>query len=341
MIVVGVVAAAILIGISLAIDWFPPAASKQSGPLDTLWYVLLVVSIPIFVLVATVVVYSVRLFRMRPGQELEDGPPIHGNTTLEVIWTAIPAMLIAGLVVYAYLVLHDIEKAPANAASEMHVHVVGQQFAWQFEYQGPNGKKVTSTQLYLPVDRSVKFDINSKDVLHDFWVPAFRIKIDTVPGITTHYRVTPDKIGSYPIVCAELCGLGHAFMRSTVHVLEAPAFQKWLANGGSFKPVAAAQAPAGGNAIDAKMLFANGNGTSVACGSCHTLADAGTNGTIGPNLGTVLKGKDAAFIKESILDPNKEIAKGFQANIMPQDFSKTLSPAEVDALVNYLAKVTK
>jgi cytochrome c oxidase subunit 2 len=339
MLVVGVLAAGGLIGISLAIDWFPTAASKQAGPVDTLWYVLLGVSIPVFVLVAMVVVYSVRLFRVRPGQELEDGPPIHGNTTLEVIWTAVPAMLIAGLVVYAYLVLHDIEKAPASgAATEMHVHVVGQQFAWQFEYRGAGGKPVRTTQLYLPKDRSVKFDINSKDVLHDFWVPAFRMKIDTVPGITTHYRITPTRLGSYPIVCAELCGLGHAFMRSTVHVLAPQDFDKWLANGGSFKP--AAQANAGGGAIDAKKLFANGNGTATACGACHTLADAGTTGTIGPVLDKVLKGKDAAFIRESIVTPNKLIAKGFPASVMPQDFSKTLSPAELDALVNYLAKVT-
>ena len=338
MIVVGVLAAAALIGISLAIDWFPTAASKQSGPIDTLWYVLLGVSIPIFVLVAMVVLYSVRLFRVRPGQELEDGPPIHGNTTLEVIWTALPAMLIAGLVVYAYLVLHDIEKAPADAATEMHVHVVAQQFAWQFEYRGKDGKPVKSTQLYLPKDRSVKFDINSKDVLHDFWVPSFRMKIDTVPGITTHYRITPNRLGSYPIVCAELCGLGHAFMRSTVHVLEPQQFDQWLANGGSFKP--AGQTAGGGGAPDGKTLFANGNGTSTACGSCHTLADAGATGKIGPDLDKVLKGKDATFIRESIVAPDKVIAKGFPPHVMPQDFSKTLSSAELDALVNYLVKVT-
>jgi cytochrome c oxidase subunit II len=339
MVVVGVLAAAALIALSLAIDWFPSSASKQAGPIDTLWYVLLGVSIPIFVLVATVVVYSVRLFRVRPGQELEDGAPIHGNTTLEVIWTALPATLIAGLVVYAYLVLHDIEKAPAKGG-EMHVHVVAQQFAWQFEYRGAGGKTVKSTQLYLPKDRSVKFDINAKDVLHDFWVPNFRMKIDAVPGITTHYRITPNKLGSYPVVCAELCGLGHAFMRSTVHVLPGQQFDRWLANGGSFKPQGQGNAAAGGGAPDGKTLFANGNGTATACGSCHTLADAGTSGKIGPDLGQVLKGKDAAFIRESIVSPDKKIAKGFPAHVMPQDFSKTLSPAELDALVNYLAKVT-
>jgi cytochrome c oxidase subunit 2 len=229
MAVVGVVASAIGIVAALSIHWFPPAGSKQAGPIDTLWDVLLVVSIPIFVLVSVVVVFAVREFRMRPGQELEDGAPIHGNTRLEVIWTAIPAMLIAGLVVYAYLVLHDIEKAPANPATEMHVKVTGQQFTWHFEYPQADGKPVRSDQLYVPAGRSVKFDVVSRDVLHDFWVPAWRMKIDAVPGITTHYRVTPEKLGDYPVVCAELCGLGHAFMRQTAHVMPAGEFDAWLA----------------------------------------------------------------------------------------------------------------
>jgi cytochrome c oxidase subunit 2 len=337
MVVVGVLAAGALIGLSLVIDWFPTSAATQAGPVDTLWYVLLAVSIPVFVLVALVVVYAVRLFRVRPGQEMEDGPPIHGNTTLEVIWTAIPAMLIAGLVVYAYLVLHDIEKAPAKG-QEMHVHVIAEQFSWHFEYRGAGGKRVRSTQLYLPKDRSVKFDIDAKDVLHDFWVPNFRIKLDAVPGITTHYRVTPNRVGAYPVVCAELCGLGHSFMRSTVHVLEPRQFDQWLANGGSFKAVAQGRT---GGAPDAKMLFANGNGTSTACGSCHTLADAGTTGSVGPDLDKALADKDAKFILESIVHPNSNIAKGYPANVMPGDFSKTLSPAELNALVNYLSKVTK
>src|SRR5262249_7368761 len=111
MILVGAIASAVGIVAALLIHWFPPAASKQAGPIDTLWDVLLIVSIPVFVLVATVVLFSVKLFRVRPGQENADGAPIHGSTRLEVIWTAVPAILIAALVVYAYLVLHDIEKA--------------------------------------------------------------------------------------------------------------------------------------------------------------------------------------------------------------------------------------
>jgi cytochrome c oxidase subunit 2 len=277
---------------------------------------------------------------MRPGQENQDGPPIHGNTRLEVVWTAIPSLIIACLVIYAYLVLDDIEKAPANAAQEMHVKVIGEQFTWHFEYPQAGGKAVKSDQLYLPIDKSVKFDIVSKDVLHDFWVPAFRMKIDAVPGITTHYRVTPNKLGDYPVVCAELCGLGHAFMRQTAHVLSAEDFDAWLAK--QKAPAAQAGASTGeesaGAAVDAKALFA---GDDFGCGACHTLADAGTTGTTGPDLGKVLVGQDAAKIREDIVTPDKEIAKGYPGGIMPQDFGERLTTEQLDALVKYLDEVTK
>ena len=180
---------------------------------------------PIFVLTQTIVLYSVWRFRMRPGEELKDGPPIHGNTRLEVIWTAIPAIILVALCSYAYVVLRDIETAEA---SEMKVRVVGEQFTWTFFYPGEGGKEIASNQLYLPKDKQVHFDVQSKDVLHDFWVPAFRQKIDAVPGITTSYRVTPTKLGTFPVVCAELCGLGHSVMRQSAHVVSQGDFDAWL-----------------------------------------------------------------------------------------------------------------
>jgi cytochrome c oxidase subunit 2 len=338
--IVGTIASAVGITAGLLIHWFPVAASTQAGPIDTLWDVLLIVSIPIFVTVTIVVLYSVKMFRVRPGQEQQDGEPIHGSTKLEVIWTAVPSIMIAALVVYAYLVLVDIEKAPANPATELHVGVHAQQFAWQFEYKNPaGGKPLKSDFLYLPENESVKFDIRSDDVLHDFWVPEFRMKIDAVPGIITHYRVTPNRIGKYRVVCAELCGLGHAFMRSRVFVLSKPDFDAWLKN---LANPAAADTGKGTQtaAIDAKKLFTDGNGQSTACGACHTLADAGTTADVGPVLDQVLADKDAAFIKESIVDPNKVIAPGFKPDLMPTDIANTLSPEELDALVNYLDKVT-
>jgi cytochrome c oxidase subunit 2 len=345
--VLGVIASIIGVAFGLLINWFPAQGSTQSHTIDTFWDVLIVCSVPVFVLVTSVVLFSVFKFRMRPGEEELDGPPIHGNTRLEVIWTSLPAMMLIALCAYAYIVLHDIEKAPAKSAGpEMHVRVMGQQFTWTFEYTGTDGKKFTTTQLYVPEGKSVRFDVNSKDVLHDFWVPAWRMKIDAVPGITTHYRITPVKTGEkrlYPVVCAELCGLGHAFMRQTAHVYPQKDFDAWMAShsgGGSQAAAGGGSRPAAGG-VNAKQLFAQGNGTSTPCASCHTLSAAGASGTIGPNLDTALAGKNAAFIQTSILDPNAEIAPGFQKGIMPQDYSKTLSKPEIAALVKYLSTVTK
>src|ERR1700754_22833 len=251
MLAIGVVASILGIAAGILIDWFPVQASGQAKPIDTLWDVLLIFSIPVFVGVSVVVLFSVWKFRMRPGEENLDGPPIHGNTRLEVIWTAIPAILLVGLCTYAFIVLEDVEKADA---SSMNVRVVGEQFAWTFFYDS-DGKQVASNQLYLPINKQVKFTLQSKDVLHDFWVPAFRIKKDAVPGIDVTYRVTPNRLGNYPIVCAELCGLGHAVMRSTVHVVSQADYDAYVAKLG--KPAATATPGAGGGAAEAdgKALF--------------------------------------------------------------------------------------
>src|SRR3954451_2075286 len=140
MLIIGVIASAIGIAVALSVNWFPKVASTQAKDIDTLFDVLLVASVPIFVLVEVVVLFSVWKFRMRPGQELEDGPPIHGNTMLEVVWTAIPALLLVGLCGYAYKVLNDIEEKPMN---EIVVNVTGQQFACAFESAGQKAKCVS------------------------------------------------------------------------------------------------------------------------------------------------------------------------------------------------------
>jgi cytochrome c oxidase subunit 2 len=334
MVAIGAIASAIGIALALWINWFPADAAKQDKPIDTLYDVLMIVSIPIFVLVLTVVLYSVWAFRMRPGQENEDGPPIHGNTRLEVFWTAIPAIILVSLCSYAYAVLTDVEKTRAN---ELVVKVHAIQFAWTFEYPQAGGRSVVSPQLYLPKDRPVRFDIDSQDVIHDFWVPAFRVKIDAVPGLTTHLRVTPTRLGTYPVVCAELCGLGHAVMRSTAHVLSSAAFSSWLAH----KRV---PAPAGGSQLSQAQLVALGRQTFTGdggCGACHTLANAGTTGTTGPDLGRALRGQSENEIRTDIVDPNARITPGYQASIMPPDFGQSLSSQQLDGLVAYLATVSK
>jgi len=326
--IVGAIVSALGIAAGLLIEWFPEQGSTQARKVDTVWDVLIWVSVPIFVLVMTIVLFSVWRFRMRPGEENLDGPPIHGNTKLEVYWTALPAIILVALCSYAYVELRAIEKPQAG---EMRINVTGQQFTWTYEYPQAGGKPIATRQLYLPVDKPVRFVVKSPDVIHDFWVPAFRMKVDAVPGIETSYRITPQREGTYPVVCAELCGLGHSLMRSQARVVSATQFASWMD-----KQKAPAQTAAGGKP-DPKKLFSDGNGTAQACGSCHTLADAGTKGTTGPDLGKVLEGESVAEIRDQIVDPGKELAPGFQ-DLMPKDYGGTLSAGELDELVKYLQK---
>ena len=241
---IGAVAAGIGILIGLEIPWFPPAAAKQAHTIDTLYYVLIVATVPIFVLVTTVVLFSVWRFRMRPGEERLDGPPIHGNTQLEVVWTALPSALIAALVVYAAVVLHDIG---VKKAGEETIGVTGQQFEWSFSYPGykdAQGQTIVTPDLYMEVNKPVVFEIHAVDVIHTFWVPAFRLQEDAVPGITTNFRATPDHVGIYPVVCNQLCGYGHSTMRTTLHIVTAAQFSTFLAEHGYSGPAPTASAAA-------------------------------------------------------------------------------------------------
>jgi cytochrome c oxidase subunit 2 len=225
LVVIAVIGSAILIPLALLVPWFPADASRQSSNVHTLYDVLLIACVPIFVIVETVVLYSVWKFRLRPGDELKDGPPIHGNTRLEVVWTALPAALLIGLCTYAYTVLRSNE---ATKNGELTVNVTERQFAFEFSYPLSGGKQVVSSVLYLPDKRPVVFKIRSLDVVHSFFVPEFSMKLDAVPGITTTLRVTPTRTGTYPVECTELCGAGHAFMRSTAIVVPEKKFNSWL-----------------------------------------------------------------------------------------------------------------
>jgi cytochrome c oxidase subunit II len=168
-------------------------------------------------------------------------------------------------------------------------------------------------------------------VIHSFWVPQFRLKSDAVPGLTTTIRVTPDKAGRYEVVCAELCGIGHSTMRQFVRVLPASEFDSWV----SKQRESAGGGGGGGGgeqaaAPDGEQLF-----TSSGCSGCHTLKAAGATAKVGPDLGK-LGDVDAKFIRTSIVDPNADVTKGYDPDIMPQDFGTKLSKEEIDALVKYL-----
>src|SRR6476661_2948748 len=223
MLIIGGGAAIIGTFLALQINWFPTDASTAAHKIDTLYDWLLVASVPMFVLVMSVAIYCV--VRVRPGGPTGDGAPIHGNTRLEIIWVTIPFLIVTALAVYAAVVLADIEKKKPN---ELQVRAIGQQFTWHFEYTGLGGKTIRSDVLYLPNNRPVYMKINTKDVLHSFWVPQFRLKEDAVPGQTDHVRFTPNRIGDYEVVCAELCGWGHATMRVRASVVTPQAFNQFV-----------------------------------------------------------------------------------------------------------------
>ena len=335
MVLVSLVATIVGIAISLAIDWFPTQASTAADDIDFLYDVLLVASVPIFVLVMAVVIYSVVLFRAEPG-DLSDGAPIHGNTRLEVFWVTIPFILVSVISVYSWVVLNDIEAAQPN---ELVVNVTGQQFAWRFEY--PEEGKVKSNQLVLAKDRPVYFRVRSDDVIHDFFVPEFRLKTDAVPGLTTKIRVTPNRLGTYPVVCAELCGLGHSTMRQDARVVSTQEFDEWLG-----KQREEESASAGGDQASAGKRVFTGEG----CAACHSLADAGSASAIGPELdgltATARRMGDRTgrspeeIVRAAIKDPDAELTREFRSGVMPTDFDKRLSPGEIDSLVKYLLDVT-
>jgi cytochrome c oxidase subunit 2 len=329
MLLLGLIASAIGVWICLQIDWFPSQGSTQAEQIDTLYDVLMIVSVPVFVLVMTVAIYCVIAFRAKPGEK-GDGAHIHGNTKLEVVWVTIPFIIVTALAVYGWIVLDDIESKQQN---EIVVNVTGEQFAWSFDYPE---QKVKSNELVLPVDRPVHFKIHAKDVLHSFWVPDFRMKQDAVPGITTNTRVTPNALGTYPVVCAELCGIGHATMRQQVRVVPTAEWEDWVKDrqeGGAAPEEGESPLAAG------REIF-----TSTGCNACHTLADADATAAVGPNLDDLSgvaadrePGQTAEdYVRESIVDPPAFVVEGYSGDTMPGNYQDQLTPEEIDTLVKYL-----
>jgi cytochrome c oxidase subunit 2 len=319
---IGVVAGGVAAAVALAIPWLPVSASKEAGRIDFVFWFVVTICIVIFAVVAAVILYSVVRFRAAPDDD-SDGPPIHGHTGLEIAWTIIPTVLVTAIGITSAIVL---SRDDALAKNTLRIDVIAQQFTWTFKY--PSG--LTSASLMLPNEREVQLRFHSKDVIHAFFVPQFRENEDIVPGLTTTINVTPTRIGTYPVICNELCGLGHSTMRSTAVVMAPAAFNKWLKS--QSKAVASPSAGTAGAAI-----FKN-NG----CGACHTLTAAGTTGKVGPDLDKLTaEAKQAgqpldSFVRTSIVDPNAYIQPGYPKNVMPQTFGKALSTQQLGALVTYL-----
>jgi cytochrome c oxidase subunit II len=324
MTLVGVAVGAALAIVAVFIPWLPDAASEQAGIIDTVYWVVTIICVVVFAVVAGVSAYAVYKFRAPPG-DTDDGSPIHGHTGLEIVWTLIPTILVTGIAVYSGVALAQAEDLPPDHRV---VQVSSEQFKWSFTYpdiEVEGGRPLTTGELVLPVDQTVRFEITSKDVIHSFWVPEWRMKQDAVQGITTKTTVKPTELGTFPVVCTELCGLGHALMRSQAVVLTPADFEAWVRE--------QQRLAREGGAVQGRDLFV------AQCGSCHVLDDAGTQGQVGPNLDEALQGADADFIMESIVDPSAEIAEGYQ-DAMPGNFGEIFTEQQLEGLVQYLQEAT-
>ena len=226
--IVQLVAIGVVIGVAVALvavlfQWLPTSATEEFDRIQDIYWFATWMSVVIFALVAAVVVYSVWKWRVPPDDDAE-GPPIHGHTGLEIAWTAVPAILVIALGIVSAVVLSENGQARDDA---IQVTATGQQFAWKFEYPDLLGD-FESGELVLPVDKQAVFTMEAVDVIHSFWVPNFGQKMDAVPGIETTINVTPTRTGEFAVVCAELCGLGHATMRAKARVVTQDEFDQWI-----------------------------------------------------------------------------------------------------------------
>ena len=313
----GVLAGIVASVIAVLVPWLPTSASEEMDRIEFTFWFTTVICIGVFAVVAAAIIYSVVKFRAQPEDDT-DGPPIHGHTGLEIVWTAIPAALVTAISVVSAVVLAKNDNAGPNP---LRIGVTAQQFAWKFEY--PGDEPVVAGELVLPVDRAVKLTLRSLDVIHSFWVPEFGQKSDAVPGIETTLVITPTRVGEYSLVCTELCGLGHPTMRAPVRVVPRAEYEEFLATAGR----------AGGDDTSGEGIFA-----SAGCGGCHAFAPAGSDAQVGPSLDAVDPGGAPLedFLREAIVEPNATIAGGYQPDVMPATYGETLTDEQLDALVQYL-----
>ena len=201
--------------------------------MDDAFLVLMVLSVPVMAFVIAALAYSILSFRVR-GMPTQDGPPIRSHGRLIAVWFAVTSGLTALVIIYpgitGMIELADL----AREEPDMVVKVEALRFAWRITYP-EEGVVSFNREVVLPIDKHVRFDITSLDVLHSFWIPAFRTKIDAVPGMVTTVHATPNKTGSFEddtqlrIQCTELCGLGHAIMTVPLRVVEQSEFDAWIA----------------------------------------------------------------------------------------------------------------
>lgn len=212
---------------------FPPTAAQEAAMIDDAFRLLLMLAVPVAALVLTLLGYSLLRFRATED-DAEDGPPLHGNRPVAMGWFLISTAL-AVFVVFNPGLKGLTELEARENDNPLVIQVEGEQWHWNVTYPEQDLSYERALQIALPQDRTVKFEISSKDVIHSFWIPAFRMKMDALPGQTTTMYVTPTEQGSFEtepmlrVQCAELCGTGHPHMQMGVRVLGAGAFEEWIA----------------------------------------------------------------------------------------------------------------
>jgi len=213
-------------------SWMLDESASSVGPqIDRLYYIILVITGIVFVLTEVTLLYFLFKYRHREGHKAEY---IHGNTKAEIIWTAVPALIVLSIALMSRGLWAEI-KDPANVpADAMHVMLVAKQFEWNLTYPGPDGELRTGddftvrNRLDIPLDRPTVLEMTAEDVIHSFFIPDFRLKQDIVPGMDMQMWFEPTRTGEFPIGCAELCGIGHTRMRGTLTVHTVADYQTWV-----------------------------------------------------------------------------------------------------------------
>lgn len=324
----------------------PLQGSDIAGKWDNLYNFLLWLSIFFFVVILIAMVYFAVKYRHQSGHKPKY---LTGNMTLEVVWTIIPTILLMIIFGWGYSVYHDMTQAPPDAYE---IRVIGKQWLWQFQY---DDGRMTTGELYVPLNRPVKLIMTSEDVIHSFFVPNFRIKQDVVPGMYTSVWFEATVPGKHQVFCAEYCGTAHSGMLAKVIVLEPTQWEAWKQGKQLGAIPEAGQEVAKTDqlqmtqasvrtSLPARSLVAQGKKIfeTKGCVSCHT-----TDGVsrIGPSLkglygsnvqladNSVVKA-DENYIRESIENPQAKIVKGFNP-VMPT-FKGTIAEAEMNALIAYI-----
>lgn len=303
-------------------DVIPDQASTYAERVDPLFYFLIVLSVIITVGTLGMMGFLAVRFRRIEGRERESHALEY--PLLEIAWTIIPAIVLLAIFAWGAKLYADYQRAPESA---MQIDVVGKQWMWKIQH--PNGVREVNN-LHVPVGQPIRLNLTSQDVLHDFWLPAFRVKVDVVPGRFSSLWFEPTQVGTYDIFCAEYCGTEHSLMRGKVTVMEQADYVEWLAGGPKKSPVDAGE-----------FIFAQ-----LGCATCHNArADSrgpDMNGVFG-SVVTLTTGErrnaDEEYLRESITQPSKVIVEGYTA-LMPS-FVNQLSAEKVNNLIAYIKSIGK